>query len=620
MPTFSKFAPIRKSGLPDYPKQDERWEDWLAEQQHYFENGYEVGSERITGHYYFLLNFGTVEKLSATGDLLQSPAYHIDSIREMFDAFEYVTKKGKNLFVWKARDKMFSFSTSAYCAAEMTFATNATILTAFPKGGEVRYKENFRAKFDGHMNNVPSAMMVYPDIEKNQSFLHYGFIEKDENGNDKIFGSNNKIAFMEISKKDVAKSFRSKKIFIDETGEVDILKPFIETSGANLMYGGQKFGSIIMGGTSNMISKGYNDVCYIWENAQALGFEKIFIPRYKALLGWVPQWDENRKPLPNAEAIDWDTGESLIHIAENNFTEIEKVFEDTGNAEGLLEFKQNYPKTEADAFMRAGASVFPVEELKAQKGIISTNSEIKSAITRGNIEYVPNSNPLQTRFVPNPYGYWQVYSHPDPTLPLGDVIGIDTVKDDADVVDTDSKNAIVVYRPFQSMDKLSGLPVCIYHHRPSSIYTFFQHAMLTSIHYNAPTLVEYINQMIFDYYIENGNGRFLAVRPSLLTELGSKAQNKWGVKPQSGKPVAISYAVEETRNNAHNHPFVELIDELIAFGSKNTDIASAYLWAILLAKERVRVQKSANAAAAKKKPRKVTKLVKINGILQVKES
>lgn len=592
--------------------------------KYYWQNGYQVGGDKITGRYFFHLNFCTVEGLDERNYPTDMSPFHVDCMKELFDLIDYSIPIKQNIFVWKARDKAYSYNMSSLAVGEMMMERNNTIVSLFPKGEEVKYKENFRAKYEATFNKLPQCMKMYPYLKDTMTELHYGYEERDEEtGQSTTKGANNRIAFLKVTRKDVAKSFRAKIMIIDEAGEIDCLKALHDTNEANMMRGGQKFGIEIIGGTSNAAHEGYKDVCFIWENADKLGFNKFFIPRYRALWGWVPQYDDKGKDIGLKPAIDYETGESLVDVAENYFENRERILKEIGDRNGLLEFKQNYPKTEEDSFLRVTSSPYPIEELNIQLQMVRTNKEILSAVTTGNIEIVPDSNPIQTRFVPTPFGRWKMYMPPNHTLAFPDVMGVDTVKDE-EAVESNSKNAIVVYRPFQSMKELSGLPICIYHHRPASLNSFFMDAMLTSIHFNAMTLVEEINKMFGDYYIDNGCGRLLAWRPTILTEMGSKAQNRWGVKPNSAvaQSVSLSYAVEETKDNVQNHVFPELIDELIkAYGNINTDLADAYRWAILQAKEMIRVKKiNTQRREEKKKPKFERCLVMNNGKLCVAKS
>ena len=605
--------------MPDYPVGDVRWEDWLREQKYYWQNGYQVGGDKITGRYYFHLNFATVEGLDERGYANDIYPHHVDVMKDLFDLIDYSIDRHQNVFVWKARDKAFSYNMSSLAVGEMMMEKKNTVVALFPKGEEVKYKENFRAKFDTTFNALPQCMKMFPYLKDTMNELHYGYEETDEEtGQTTIRGANNRLALLKVSRKDIAKSFRAKIMIIDEAGEIDCLKALHDTNEANMMRGGQKYGIEIIGGTSNAAHEGYKDVCFIWDNADKLGFNKFFIPRYKALWGWVPQYDAKGKDLGLKAAINYETGESLIDVAENYFENKLRILQEIGDRNGELEFKQNYPKTEDDSFLRITSSPYNIEELNNHKRYIETNKDILSAITTGTIEIIPDTNPIQTKFTPNGNGKWRMYLPPNNGLNFPDVIGVDTVRDD-EVVDSDSKNAIVVYRPFQSMKDLSGLPVCVYHNRPSSIYTFFQDALLTAIHYNSMVLVEQINNMFGDYFVDNGGSRFLAWRPTILTELGSKAQNRWGVKPNSGiaQSVSLSYAIEETKENFSNHVFTDLLDELIKYGTKNTDLADAYRWAILQSKEMIKIKKVEDQKKAGREKKKITPyLVMQNGVLR----
>lgn len=67
--------------------------------------------------------------------------------------------------------------------------------------------------------------------------------------------------------------------------------------------------------------------------------------------------------------------------------------------------------------------------------------------------------------------------------------------------------------------------------------------------------------------------------------------------------------------------FVRLITELIDFGTRNTDLADAYKWAILLSKEMIKIKKIDEAKSReKKKPKFGRFLVNEGGVLKVVKS
>lgn len=599
---FSRYQPVVKDGVPDYPEDDSRWESYLAEMSYYIRHGY----KDITGRYFFHLNFATIEGLDDRGYPIDNYPYHVDVMKDVFDLIDYSEERKENVFVWKARDKAFSYNMSSLCVKETMFETNNTILTMFPKGEEVYHKDQFRSKYIKTWNGLPQCFKRYPYLKATQDIFKYGWVEKDpETGQEVIRGSNNLITFQKVTNKDIGKSFRAKFIIIDEAGEIDCLKALVDTSEANMMKGGQKYGTIIMGGTSNANNAGYDDVCFIWQNAEKLKFNKFFIPRAKGLWGWVPTFDDKGKETGKALAIDHETGESKIDIAEGYFTHREKELESINDVKGLMEFKQNYPKDENDAFLRLTTSPYPVLELQHQKQFILSNEPLQKAITRGNMVLVSGGDTPVVDFKPDPYGRWYMYLPPNKTLSRKDVIGVDTVRatgTNGDVVSSNSKNAMVVYRPFQSMKELSALPVCIYWHRHPLLTQFYSDLILTCIYYDSMALIEDIGQEFSQFIIENGGGRYMARRPSILTELGSNAQNRWGWKPNSpvARDASLNFSVEETKANYANHVFVQLLDNLINFGDSKYDLEAAYRAAILLAKENIKIQRVVDAKAKRK--------------------
>ena len=251
-------------------------------------------------------------------------------MKDLFDLIDDSFVKKKNIFVWKARDKFFSYNMSSIALGEMMFEKKNTVVCMFPKGEEVKYKENFRAKYDTSFNNLPQCMKMYPYLKDTQNELHYGYTETDEEtGQSTDRGANNRVAFLKVSKKDIAKSYRYKIGIIDEAGEIDCLKALVDTNDANTVHGGQRYGIQIIGGTSNAAHAGYPDVCFIWDNADRLGFNKFFIPRFRALLGWVPKFDDTYgkdgkilktgDQIGKSKAINHETGESLVEVAEAYF-------------------------------------------------------------------------------------------------------------------------------------------------------------------------------------------------------------------------------------------------------------------------------------------------------------
>jgi len=593
---YGKFSPIIRQKLPDYPANDSRWNDWLDEQEYYILNGFQVGGEKITGSYYFHLNFAKLKILDENNyETLASP-YHVDVYNDLFNFIENCEKTGTDGFVWKARDKGFSYSMTSKALKETQFHENNNIVALFPKGEQVKHLANFRDKYDTSWNGLPACMRHNPGLKNSEDTLHYGWYETDEETKERRqFGLQSKISFMKVVNKDVAKSFRAKWIIVDEAGEIDCLIPLIMANRANMKKGATKFGTTIIGGTSNSNHKGYKDVCELWHNAHHYKFDKFKILAQQALFGFEKGLDGKPEPF-----INFETGESLQEKALTFLNKELEAVKKTKNKEAEMEHRQNYPTNEDDMFLRFTTSNFKAELLSKQRSEILTNKTLTDSIDVGTLFMTIKDGKRVVKFKHDVNGHWKILKHPSKTLMRKDVGAVDGYKlSQSD--DSDSEGAIMIYRDFQGAKEVGNLPICIYLHRPETKDDFNYHAMLTAMYFDCQLLYEVIDEDMINYFIANGMEKHLAKRPNLLTEMGSTTSNKYGVIPSAhNKAVALEYAVEEFEKYFYNIAFVELIDDLANFGIKNTDLAMAYLWCVLHAKNNATYfQRKENAPAKK---------------------
>ncbi len=134
---------------------------------------------------------------------------------------------------------------------------------------------------------------------------------------------------------------------------------------------------------------------------------------------------------------------------------------------------------------------------------------------------------------------------------------------------------------------------------------------MTAVYYGCKLLVEYTDEDIIKYFHEKRALKYLKERPKIIQSPWSKAQYSFGVKPtEYNKNAALEYCVKEFNQHYEDIYFVELLDELGNFGVKNTDIADAYLWAVLHAMDNTKfmVQKK------EEKKRPFTPYVALNAV------
>ena len=119
-----RYRPIPNKGFPDLEEGSVSYQEWWTEQQDRCINGFKPkGMPKISGKYYFYLNFyfilGNSGQKGGRKSLIHPWYREMD--REYFNLFETCKEEGKGMIVIKARDKGFSYMNSGMVAHEYTF-------------------------------------------------------------------------------------------------------------------------------------------------------------------------------------------------------------------------------------------------------------------------------------------------------------------------------------------------------------------------------------------------------------------------------------------------------------------------------------------------------------------
>lgn len=569
MGKYGDFSPVVKYGLPDYKRDSPQWENWLEEQLHYIHNGFTHGGTTISGRLYFKLNFFKLRHLEdgESHEKIISP-YYVDAQKDLYDLVEECFTDGEDLLVGKGRDKGFSYDLASLMLYETQFFPTTDVMAIFPAGTSTA-KGQFRTKYDSGWNNLLEDLRQYPGLSNNAEVLKYGWKETDEETKQTTEqGLLSSISLVEAVNADVAKSGRFKILGLEEFGEIKNPLRLITTSRANLQKGSRKFGLILAGGTSNAFNDGYKDFRELWFNASSYGFKKFFIPANKSLWGFVNEQGES----------DLEGGEKWV------------LDRRKGKSDDILTIEtQNYPLTEEEMFVSINKSPFNSIYTSQQVARIMTDKTITNQIRRGNL--IRNRLKNMVEFVESVDGRWQVFAMPSDKLFNKDVGAVDPYRK-GDSTQSDSKGAIVIYRSFNGMDTLGNMPICIYHNKPKTKDMFFEDCLLTAEFYNIQLLFEHTEDDWIDYFAKRNATKYLKARPRLGESIYTKVVSKYGVNPSAhNKGTALELAVQDFDQHYENHPFIELLDELNSFGGErvNTDLAMAYIWAVLHASDNIKM-------------------------------
>lgn len=562
---YGKFSPLRKKGgIPDYDRESEAWEQFVKEQKHYCLHGFDAGGDHIGGRLYFKLNFTTISIADDNGYKQPSAPYYVDSQREIYDTIDEcagtIGKKGtgENVVVGKARDKGFSDDIAALSLYECMFMQNAEVLALFP-GGKSPALNNFRNKYQLSFENLLEDFKHYPGIVDNLSQKHYGWIEKDEKGQEKKFGINSSLTMLHAVDADVSKSGRYKFIYMDEFGEINEPLKLIETARANMREGSKKNGMFITGGTSNAFSKsGYRDFRKLCRKHQEMGFRWIFIPAQKAYWGYV-----------NLETGESDQVNALADI---------KQIGAGKTGQDLMIYQQNYPTSEEEMFTVINKSPFNPQYISKQIGRIETDKTIQIQV--GDLLY---NEDRSVRFRLNPKGLWKIFQHPDSKLPKADLMATDPYRlSEVNESEVESMGAIVVRRPFQGINKPGSMPIALCKMRDKDKDKFFEENIKAELYWNAKNLIEHTDADIFKYHEDMGMLKMLKKRPQVIKSEWSKADYNYGVKPtKEAIDFGTELAVKDFEANWENIFFIEILEDLNNFGIENTDLGMAHMWSIV---------------------------------------
>jgi len=567
---YNDFSPVIKYGVPDYKRDSPQWYAWLEEQLHYIYNGFTHGGTTISGRLYFKLNFFKLLHIEQDDERekMISP-YYVDAQKDLYDLLDYCYTEQRDLIVGKGRDKGFSYDLANISLYETQFFKDNHIIMLFPSGKSPA-KQQFQNKYNLAWQNLLDDFKCDPGLANRVDLYKYGWVETDENtGRKTNRGSLSSITMLEAVDSDIGKSGRFKIMGLEEFGEIKDPLKLIQTSRANLQKGSKKFGTIIAGGTSNAFNNGYKDFRELWFNHDSYGFEKFFIPANKALWGFVKE-----------------SGESDLEGAEKWVLDRRKGLKD----DILTIEMQNYPLTEKEMFVSINNSPFNTNYTSSQIADIMTNKAIQSQIRTGNLYIDKQTN--EVKFAECNDGRWKIYLHPKKGLINKDVGAVDPYRKGSGGQFATSKGAVVIYRPFNGLSEIGGLPICIYLNRPKTKDMFFEDCLLTAKYYDCQLLFEHTEDDWADYFIKRNAQKYLKARPNLLDNIYSKNNaNRFGVSPTAqAKGTALEVAIQDFDSNWESHVFIELLDELSRFGpDENTDLAMAYIWAVLHAQDNIKL-------------------------------
>jgi hypothetical protein len=552
---------------------------WWKEQIRRCKEGYKPnGGTRITGPYYFYLNFCKIEGYSAkTNRKGMIPPKYRDQDHEYYNEIEAAEKEGRGIIVLKARRKGFSYMNANMLLHDWTFYRNSESGIG---AQQAHYVEDFRRKLLLTYNTLPSELRN-KTLHANEDILVSGYKEKVD-GVWVEKGLNSKLHFRTMDKPDAFRGTSLKYMVFEESGEFKKLKKAYFANEECFREGQVQFGIPIIGGTSNQLGNESEDYMEMYYDAEKYNLKALFIPANKV---YYPFFDEK-------------TGQSDTEGAKADIMKRRADKKKAKDKSLYYAFLQEMPLKPEDAFMNTGATPFDIDKINKQKAEILTNTDLQ-IVNKGRLEWGKDSKGkrifgMMPEFVPDDEGKFKIVHEPLRDFKNAHVAGVDPyhVDDDLDegYVERESKGCMVVHRKFINMEIPGEMPVAMYTDRPYKKSEFYENCLKLAIYYDTQILVEYNDDAFLKYFIDNKMVKYLKERPRSADSPWSTVANRYGISMKSyQKSLATELIDEYIKEHSEQIFFVDLLTEMSVFGSKNTDRVMAFGIALIHNSDNARI-------------------------------
>jgi hypothetical protein len=421
--------------------------------------------------------------------------------------------------------------------------------------------------------------MLYDNAEQ----MQFGFIHKDEMGNEVVGGSQS-ILFKKIfTKAGVLKGSWLKTLLIDEVGEFSrkpTLRQAYWESVDCVQEAGRQNGIIILAGTSDKINNPTADYEVMWYEPEAFNLRPFFIPDTK--------WHYVSKQNKDGHyAFDFTTGESLEQEASEDIDHHIQLLSQLPDKTDLYKYMQNHPRTPGDMFIVTTEGSLDIIRVNERIRAISDDPMAKNFVQHGRLEEDDGEAYKVTggiRFVPDQSGRFHITLHPINHLyRQADIIGVDDYQKDK-TNSSPSKGAIVVYRRYIGADQPCKIPVMTYWYRPPSLREFYSDVLKAARYYSAEVAFEMnVNQAElsppYEFFKSKNALGYLKRYPLVMGKIVRPAE-AFGYQVR-GSEIAITdlklndFISSPEINNVYD---IQFLNQLAICGrpNTNTDIISAF--------------------------------------------
>ncbi len=589
------YRPLVVNGIPKMPYSEDRSSEYYLFWDEQFRRcikGYQPeGYHWIPGRLYFYLNFCKIKIDDATGQRkVTGTPYYRQLDYDLAMTFEQAKYKKKGIIEPKARE--VGATVSAVCMTilhEVTFFEGSETAIATGSEDEIKAsKEVLALAYNELPDELRSDM-----IDENKEMWRFGFVSHEITGQgkktiDKELGLKSIIHFKDSlnRKPNQLNSFRLSWVFIDECGLINGLTNIHILNKASYESDLVQFGCPVYAGTAKAFASKDADYENMFENNDKFNLIQMFIPKRRAML----------------KHMNYKTGK-VDEVAAQ--AEIDALYEKyKGNQVELAKIQQEYPSEPAHCWMRKSGGLLPLQIINPQIQALKTHPHFNprtkeiSDIEVGELKWVNGRFGGDVEWIPSEKGTMFILEHPK-EIPYKNLYcgGVDPYTKEA-TVESDSMGACVIYKRFLNIGEECEMPILVYEDRPQGTVfeagkrligksIFYNNLFKIAKYYGCKLLVEDTDEELFSWFRENfASPVALARKPTSSIQTKSNQQNKYGVVRTDG---TITKQTDLLDRNLTSRPdgikFIRLLENMRGWGAKNTDIADAYAYALMLDEE-----------------------------------
>ncbi|HEY0751373.1 MAG TPA: hypothetical protein VGD26_09460 [Chitinophagaceae bacterium] len=346
----------------------------------------------------------------------------------------------------------------------------------------------------------------------------------------------------------------------DEAGKIDNLRTMWTYTDDCLMQETRRVGMPIIFGTSGDVGKEGKDLKEMWKDSKIYRLKKYFFAGWNGLA--VDEFGNDLKE----ECIRW-----IIYRRHE--------LAQAGDESLLNVFIQKYPLCIDDAFNYTNAAGIGYrEKIQTQLHSLRENpAEVRKGFFRRNANE-------QVEFVPTPHGKCLVYEHPIEHLKNAYVAGVDPTDHD-DTFESASDLSMYIIKRAQGTEPPKV--VFEYTDKPEKAEDYYDQAIMALTYYNqCRALIENNRYRMIAEMDKKGYKHLLAFTPTGITRMFGAVSRTAGIRMT---PAVKEYLRQLLQEYVNYHcgwiPSVELLEEFMIFGAKNTDKAMAFGIALIYLKD-----------------------------------